>query len=170
MKKITVILLIIITSLSACNEDSLDSNPSDSISGSENWATHRGNNSNTGYTDNDSPIELPTVKWKFTPGLGDGFYPLRPVVYNGEIYFGSMSGYLHALNMITGQVRWKLKIWEDDTNFSYALSTPTVSNETVFIGVQEEPLWGNEDKDMFLCAVDIKTRQKKWQFNTQGGG
>ncbi|SEA56555.1 Outer membrane protein assembly factor BamB, contains PQQ-like beta-propeller repeat [Flavobacterium gillisiae] len=126
----------------------------------------RGNNSNSGYTENNSPKTKPSEKWVFKPGLGPGFGVHRLAAANGIVVSGSLDGNVIALDMSSGKQRWFYKI-EEDTNQNYStFSYPTFLGSTVFIGTFDH---GNDSFDKYLYAIDIVSGQKKWKSQIIGG-
>jgi outer membrane protein assembly factor BamB len=75
-----------------------------------------------------------------------------PAVDRGVVYIGSADGNLYAVELETGQERWRF------TTSDRIRSTPTVANGTVYVGS-----W-----DGHLYAVDAATGQEVWRFDTGG--
>lgn len=70
------------------------------------------------------------------------------------IYFGSHDGYLYAVDVGTGQDRWKVYAAKGD-RFQYMASSSAIAAGVICLGVAD----GN------VIGVDIWTGQKKWRFN-----
>ncbi len=114
-------------------------------------------------------------KWRFATGGerrlgGVGFWGMTPVdkyhddiwdilvsspvvdpdLDGGVLYFGSGDGHVYALNLATGQLKWKFK-----TN-DVVHSSPALAYGMVYVG----------SFDTYLYALDARTGAVKWQFKT----
>jgi len=134
MKKV-IIGFIALFSISACNNNN-------------EWSKFRGNLGNTGHYEGKAPVELTNIKWKFkTEGDIDSIVSIAkfnskglvsklkktkkneyssPTVADGIVFFGSTDNYLYAIDVKTGQKKWKFKT-EDDI-----YSSPAVKEGIVF--------------------------------------
>ncbi len=102
------------------------------------------------------------LAWKFaTAGLVRG----RPAVVENSVYFASDDGYLYALDIKSGSLTWKLDIGnagvkrllpDNDYNWDYLQSSPTVANGVIYIG----------SADGYLYAVNAAKGDKKWTVKT----
>ncbi|NSL91158.1 PQQ-binding-like beta-propeller repeat protein [Chitinophaga sp. Mgbs1] len=71
------------------------------------------------------------LKWAFT-GV-NGFVEDKPLLYQGNIYFGSWGNDLYALDAATGALQWKWNNGSSNRMFSPAACTPLGANGKVFI-------------------------------------
>ena len=72
-----------------------------------------------------------------------------PVVAQGAVYFGSGDGNVYAVDIITGEQRWKFKTGD------VVHSSPAFADGVVFFGS-----W-----DSYFYAVDAATGKEKWRFH-----
>ena len=86
------------------------------------------------------------LKWKFK--TGDSVY--SPAVSDGVVYFGSRDNHLYAVDINTGEEKWKYKTGK------LAKSPPIVVDGIVYF----------ENKKNHLYAVDNNTGKLKWKFKT----
>ncbi len=70
-------------------------------------------------------------------------------IVDGTVFVGSMDGFLHAINLATGKVRWEYK-----TEGAVEESSPCVHGGVVYIG----------DLNGVLHAVDAATGKARWTF------
>ena len=78
------------------------------------------------------------------------FYNSSPVIYEGNIYFGSGNGKVYALDINDGSTIWSFQTGD------VVHSSPAVSYGKVYIGS-----W-----DSYLYCLDAETGLKKWNFQT----
>lgn len=123
------------------------------------------------------------VKWKHFTGGG---VHSSPVVLDGVVYIGSADLHLYVLDAQTGAEKWKYKTRKD---YGGIFSSPAVSDGKVYLDIyvldtknKEEVddgvyqggwcspticggtvYWSNDDKK-HIYAADIKTGDKKWDF------
>jgi outer membrane protein assembly factor BamB len=150
-------------------------------------ALFRGDSSRTGVYDSRPVPGLGEVAWTFTTTL-----PIftSPAFDDGKIYIANVDGYIYALDSQTGEQKWKVstglqafsspvahngKLYVASGNQIYALntqlgqekwkvnlywadSTPTVTDEMLYVGTNVG----------YLCALDIHTGEKIWQYPAQG--
>jgi eukaryotic-like serine/threonine-protein kinase len=111
------------------------------------------------------------MKWKFaTPGerrfaakhshgslpkgetMPDPFdcYLSSPVVFGGNVYFGSGDGNIYALDASSGKVNWKFQTGD------VVHASPAIADGTLFVGS-----W-----DSYFYAIDAATGKEKWKFKT----
>jgi len=101
------------------------------------------------------PADLPVCCGRVNRGLA---------IHGHTLYFGSLDGYLVALDANTGSLIWETKVV--DTAKGYSLTgAPLVANESVIVGVagSEFGIRG------LLSAYDAATGRLQWQFNTIPG-
>ena len=99
-------------------------------------------------------IETGTREWAFEVGE-DSFSPTvadGSVIVSNNNYNTGSGGFLYAVDSETGDEEWVFK------NNEFFASSPTVVNETVFIGSQENKLF----------SVDATTGDTQWYFETDG--
>jgi outer membrane protein assembly factor BamB len=77
-------------------------------------------------------------------------YLSSPAVLNGTVYFGSGDNFVYALDISTGQPRWRIHTGD------VVHASPTVADGILYIGS-----W-----DSYFYAFDAKTGQLKWHFQT----
>lgn len=85
-------------------------------------------------------------------------------ILDNLVFFGSLDGYLVALNANTGEVIWQTRVAKSSDGFSIT-GAPLVADHTVIIGVSG----GDFGIRGFLAAYDAKTGQRKWKFDTIPG-
>jgi outer membrane protein assembly factor BamB len=100
------------------------------------------------------------IKWKFeTDGVhlnsdSSGWDRIsidsKPVMAGEIMVFGSRDGNVYALNKETGDVKWKFTHGP-----TWAVSSPSVSDNTVFIG------WSD---NFLFSAIDLQTGKEKWNY------
>jgi alcohol dehydrogenase (cytochrome c) len=85
-------------------------------------------------------------------------------ILENSLFFGSLDGYLIAIDANTGEVRWQTRVASPSDGFSLS-GAPLVVNHSVVIGVAgaEYGIRG------FLAAYDVTTGQLKWRFDTIPG-
>ena len=71
--------------------------------------------------------------WHYKTG---GAVNSSPAVYGGIVYVGSDDGYLYAINVATGALKWK-----SPTAGKIYYSSPAVSGTTVYVGSYSPNLW-----------------------------
>jgi outer membrane protein assembly factor BamB len=92
-----------------------------------------------------------TERWSYpTGGDVDG----APAVEDGVIYAGSWDDYLYAIDAENGSLRWRKDVGGDVT-----LSSPTVVDGTVYLGV-----YGTNS----TIAVNATTRETVWNVSVGG--
>ncbi len=111
------------------------------------WPLFRGNPQATGAVNEPLP-EKPELLWTFV--TKEGFFETTAVIANGTVYAGSIEGWLYAIDLATGQERWK---FFSKLGFTAA---PAVHQRRVYIG----------DADGRFYCLDSSTGKPKWQFDT----
>ena len=91
--------------------------------------------------------EKTPLKWKYK--TGDSVY--SPAVSDGVVYFGSRDNHLYAVDINTGEEKWKYKTGK------LAKSPPIVVDGIVYF----------KNKKKHLYAVDSNTGKLKWNFKTR---
>jgi eukaryotic-like serine/threonine-protein kinase len=78
------------------------------------------------------------------------FYLSSPVIWSGNIYFGSGDENIYALDANSGTLKWKFKTGD------VVHASPAISEGLLFVGS-----W-----DTFFYALDAATGAEKWRFKT----
>lgn len=116
-----------------------------SITAAEDWHTAKNNNHRNPVTNAEVDGEQLAVSWIFeTPGRN---LFASPVVAEGKVVFTTDTGYVVALDQITGEELWRLRTGNNNR------STPTVVDGTVYVA-------GGVDSE--IHAIDLETGLKKW--------
>ncbi len=111
------------------------------------WPLHRGNSRQTGVSEEKLPASLGMV-WQFkTKNAIEG----TPVIVDGTVYVGSADKNFYAINLKTGQQKWK-------TELGIITSSPGVKGDRVYTG--------NAD-GKFFC-LKRATGEIIWSFETDG--
>jgi len=76
-------------------------------------------------------------------------YLSSPVVGGGSVYFGSGDGSVYAVDVATGEVKWKFATGD------VVHASPAYADGTVFIGS-----W-----DSYFYAIDAASGKEKWRFH-----
>jgi alcohol dehydrogenase (cytochrome c) len=85
-------------------------------------------------------------------------------VYGSTIFFGSLDGYLVALNANDGKVIWQTLVTSSSGGYSIT-GAPLVINRSVIVGIA-----GGEFRIRgFLAAYDVSTGKQQWKFDTIPG-
>ncbi len=111
-------------------------------------------------------------RWTYDPGVEGqwGRYACCDVVNrgvverHGVVYVASLDGYLHALDLRSGRLRWKVDTLESRARDHYAVTgAPLLAGDLVVIG------HGGADFDHTrgsLSAYDARTGTLRWRFYT----
>ena len=81
-----------------------------------------------------------------------------------RIFFGSLDGYLVAINANDGKVIWQTSVASPSDGYSIT-GAPLVVNGSVVVGVAG----GEFGIRGFLAAYDVSTGQQQWKFDTIPG-
>jgi alcohol dehydrogenase (cytochrome c) len=85
-------------------------------------------------------------------------------VHGSALFFGTLDGYLVAINASDGKVLWQKLVIPPSGDYSIT-GAPLVVNNSVVVGVA-----GGEFKIRgFLAAYDVSTGQQVWKFDTIPG-
>lgn len=109
------------------------------------WPLFRGNPQQTGIAESALPDKL-KLRWKFT--TGDSI-ETAPAIVDGVVYVGSLDQHLYAIDLKTGQEKWKFKA-------DIFKAPPGVRDGAVYIG---------DGSGSFFC-LDAATGKKRWEFKT----
>ena len=124
---------------------------------SSDWPTFQNNNVRIGLAP--EPFEIPlTKKWTYS-GTGGGTVYAGPVVDNGTVFYDSYSGFIMAVDSITGKEEWSVQIGED----YYFMSVPAVADGRVFVSYAELGTY-----DYALSCLDEETGDIIWTNYTMG--
>ncbi len=114
----------------------------------DDWPQFRGNNLLTGVSTSTVPK---TLKLLWTYDAGEPVESSAAIA-DGVVYIGSGAGYLSAVDLATGKLRWKYKVSQDGVGESSA----AVRNGAVYIG----------DLAGVFHAVDARTGKALWTYKT----
>lgn len=109
------------------------------------WPMFRGNPQQTGVADATLSDTL-KVRWKFQTGEG---IESAPAIVGGVVYVGSLDQHLYAIDLRTGQPKWKFKA-------DIFKASPAVRDGAVYVG---------DGNGSFFC-LDAATGKKRWEFKT----
>ena len=101
------------------------------------------------------PVDLPLCCGKVNRGLA---------ILDNSLFFGSLDGYLVAINATTGKVNWLTQVAKPSEGYSLT-GAPLIVNHSVVIGVAG----GDFGVRGFLAAYDVTTGQLEWKFDTIPG-
>ena len=101
------------------------------------------------------PAGLPICCGKVNRGLA---------ILDNSLFFGSLDGYLVAIEANTGKVNWQTRVAKPSDGLSLT-GAPLVVNHSVVIGVSG----GEFGIRGFLAAYDATTGQQEWRFDTIPG-
>jgi alcohol dehydrogenase (cytochrome c) len=101
------------------------------------------------------PPDLPLIAGPFNRGLA---------VHGSTIFFGSLDGYLVAIDANDGKVIWQTLVASPSDGYSIT-GAPLVVNGSVVVGVAG----GDFGLRGFLAAYDVSTGQQQWKFETIPG-
>src|SRR5437660_5967102 len=110
----------------------------------------RANLERTGVYKTQGIQRLHGVKWKFkTERVIEAWFS-SPTVSDETVYVGSDDSYLYALNVLTGELKWKFKTGD------VVYSSPAVVDGAVYVG----------SHDGYLYSVDAQTGEERWKVKT----
>jgi alcohol dehydrogenase (cytochrome c) len=101
------------------------------------------------------PADLPVCCGRNNRGLA---------AHGSTIYFGSLDGYLVAINASDGKVLWQTLVASPSDGYAMT-GAPLVVNRSVVVGVAG----GEYGVRGFLAAFDVSTGQLQWKFDTIPG-
>jgi outer membrane protein assembly factor BamB len=118
-----------------------------SITLAADWPLHRGNATQTGVSDEKLPDKL-GIRWEFkAKNSVEG----AVVVADGVVYAASSDKFLYAIDLKTGQEKWK-------TQLGILISSPGVKDNRVYVG----------DVDGKFYCLDRGNGAILWTFETEG--
>jgi alcohol dehydrogenase (cytochrome c) len=98
-------------------------------------------------------------------GLPIEFRVNRGLAVGGStLFFGSLEGYLVAINANDGKVVWQTLVASPSDGYSISVA-PLVVNHSVVVGVSG----GEFGARGFLAAYEVSTGQQQWRFDTIPG-
>ena len=109
------------------------------------WPVYRRDDLRSGY----SPVQVAREtrkSWTFSVGAGGEATP--PVVVGGFVFFGDRSGVVHALDVNTGDVRWKFH------TSGAVFASPAVDRGRVYVG----------SADGRVYALEAATGRELWRY------
>jgi outer membrane protein assembly factor BamB len=121
------------------------------LAGSD-WPVFRGNAQATGVAESSLP-DRPELLWKYA--VDKGAFEATPVVVGDTVYIGDLDGVFYALDLKSGDERWKFNNPADKMGFNTAAA---VRDGRVYIG----------DIDGNFYCLDAKTGEKKWSAKAEG--
>ncbi len=125
---------------------------SDAIGGGQSWPVFRGNAHATGVAESTMP-DQPQLLWKYS--LEKGSFVSTPVIADGVVFIGDLDGTVHAIDLQTGQKKWKFKDPTPQVGFN---TTAAVKDGLVYLG----------DEDGVFFCLDATSGEKKWSYKTDG--
>lgn len=120
------------------------------VSAAEDWPLFRANALQNGVSNDKLPDQL-EILWKFSTDPKLGSIEGAPAIVAGIVYFGSFDDHLYAVELKTGQQKWKIKLGP-------IKASPSVRNGKVYVG---------DVNGMFYC-VDAAKGNVLWKFETGG--
>jgi outer membrane protein assembly factor BamB len=133
---IVATLTIMSTMLATAREARATFAPSD-------WPIYRGDTLHSGISSENLAPPL-TLQWRFTGGaLKDN--PSSPVIVGDTVYFTargteSGGGVLYAIDVETGQQKWRYPAYTDLPDRTYFSTTPTVQDGKVYVGANDRKM------------------------------
>ncbi|MCK4347404.1 MAG: PQQ-binding-like beta-propeller repeat protein, partial [Thermoplasmatales archaeon] len=125
----------------------------------ESWPTFCHDFARTGHTNEvvEPPLKL---LWKFDPNIFPSLFcsiASSPTVANGIVYFGTCDSIhpdvVYALDASNGKLMWKFETGVY-TGHSGVTSSPTISDDTLFVG----------SRDHYIHAINASTGDLKWVY------
>jgi len=119
------------------------------------WRSYRGTPDQRGIASSDL-ADKPELQWEFISP--DGWVASCAIAYD-RVYAPALHGYLHCLDLKTGEELWKYRSIDDPDPKTFAAgfkAAPLVTDTTVYVG----------DEDGYLHAVDRHTGELQWRFET----
>lgn len=117
----------------------------DPVEVDEEWALHRFDLANTGYSTNSGPTDDVEIRWhrSFEDGV-----KAAPVLADGRLFVASYgSATAHALDPGTGEVLWENEL---GTSIDHG---PTVVDDTAYFCMDDQ-----------IHALDVATGEARWTF------
>jgi outer membrane protein assembly factor BamB len=114
---------------------------------------HRGNAARTGVQPGPGPKGKPMVRWQLKT---DWTVTSGQVVADGYIYVPTSRGAFYALDVATGQERWRFDAGTGGGSSRVAWQAPAVADGIVYVG----------SNDHHIYAFDGKTGEVRWRTST----
>src|SRR5947207_2451898 len=115
----------------------------------DDWTQFRGNARLTGVAGS-APPAAPAVRWTYE--AGDAI-DASPAIVDGTVYVASANGDLAAIDLMSGQLRWKYA-----TGGMIGESSPAVGGGAVYFG----------ELNGTIHAVNVRDGKRLWTFKTDG--
>jgi outer membrane protein assembly factor BamB len=119
---------------------------------SQDWPVFRGNAQSTGVATSTLPEKLELL-WKYP--VENGAFEATPVVVDGVVYVGDLDGTFYAIDLHSGQPRWKFIKPVEKASFN---SAAAVRDGRVYVG----------DVDGNFYCLDVKSGDKLWAAKAEG--
>ncbi len=129
------------------------------------WSSAGGNLANSRHQNAESKIGVGNVasmrvKWSFTTA---GDVSATPAVDSNNVYFPDWAGYLYAVDRVTGQKVWQVKISAlTGVPMDKARATPAIEGNRLFIGTQGSILVPGGAPGGRMLALDKRTGALLW--------
>lgn len=114
------------------------------------WPLFRGDAAGTGVSQGTLP-DKPTLLWTFQANAQAGGFEGTCAIENGVVYAPSLDGHLYALDLATGQQKWK---FFSELGF---VASPAVRDGMVYLG----------DVNGRFFALDANTGEGRWGFEAK---
>lgn len=127
------------------------------------WPTYMYDAARSGFNSAEmrlSPDNASKLKLVWKQKLGN-VLAAQPIVKGGLIYLGSWDGFMYALNIADGSVKWKANLGQTTSKrcspqMAGVTSAPVVTDKTLYVG----------GGDQYLYALDPQTGSTLWKFQT----
>ena len=119
------------------------------------WASFRATPDQRGVSKSQLSVR-PELKWEFSSADG---WVAGVAIVGHHVYAPALAGYLHCLNLNTGEEVWKYRSIEDPDPKKFAAgfkAAPFVTETAIYLG----------DEDGVLHAIDRATGKRLWIFAT----
>ncbi|MFC7097171.1 PQQ-binding-like beta-propeller repeat protein [Halobaculum marinum] len=118
------------------------------------WTSFGGNGGNTGYNPEARvPKQNVGARWRYDMLPG---FPSGPAVVDGTVYFTSAQGEVFAVEVATGERKWRTSLDEPLGDIPDDIPTPCVASGSVFVG----------SKNGKLYSLNAVTGNRNWSIST----
>lgn len=104
-------------------------------------------------------------KWVFTAGEQ---ITGSPVIHDGTVYFGGDAGYLYAVEVGTGVLKWKSTAGDRFYPHPYVAAPAIADGRIYFTGLDDYRVADVTDGMGNIYAVDLQTGLEAWKFVPPG--
>lgn len=111
------------------------------------WPLFRGDALSTGVAIGTLPNK-PELVWK--KEIKNGAFEATPAIVGDTVYIGDLDGRFYALNLFTGEERWKTE------REAYFRASPAIRDGKIYVG----------DIDGVFYCFDQKTGKEEWTYGT----